>query len=370
MHCRPLRLALLVTPLIAGLLVAPAGAQTTHLVGPGGFATIGDAVAAAVDGDIVHVAPGTYPRVSINKALTVRALTPGTVVLENGPFLSGIAAPAGKAIHVIGLEYRGFTITNGSVTLDQCTFVSNGDILVAVGGRCHMQDCMVLGRGPAIINPNAALVVDHAFVSAIGSTFEGTSATGGYNGVSVGVDVRVGTFQASGCTIQGGNGPTSRPGLIADAESTIWLSDSNVISDPAVCPIEAASAHGRQARTTLTPNCGALPSGPLLGIRRTAPMTPGGTLDLAFLSEPNEPIGVFANLLIGFQPGVLFEQPNLLGGGCQPVGMLFTDATGNASASWSIPLVSALVDRGVWVQGFAGLSAPIRTSSLAGGVVR
>ncbi len=42
------------------LLLGSLGAQTTHLVGPGGFALISHAIAVANPGDVLPVTPGNY----------------------------------------------------------------------------------------------------------------------------------------------------------------------------------------------------------------------------------------------------------------------------------------------------------------------
>jgi hypothetical protein len=49
------------------------------IVGPGGFATIQAAVDAAVDGDVVRIAPGIYNNFICTKGLTLLCDPPGTV---------------------------------------------------------------------------------------------------------------------------------------------------------------------------------------------------------------------------------------------------------------------------------------------------
>lgn len=50
-------------------------AQATHLVGPGGFAQIRDALAIAAPGDLILVQPGTYSQFFVQRGVTIRAVT-------------------------------------------------------------------------------------------------------------------------------------------------------------------------------------------------------------------------------------------------------------------------------------------------------
>lgn len=92
------------------------------LVGNGGFATIQEAVDAAVDGDTILIAPGTYPDpVSIDsKAITL--------IGKGGPDNVIIEAGAGKA----GVTVSG--IISGDVTIDGIT-VHNSDSGVSAFGN-------------------------------------------------------------------------------------------------------------------------------------------------------------------------------------------------------------------------------------------
>jgi regulator of RNase E activity RraA len=61
--------------LFAGTLAA----QTVHLVGPGGFATIQAAISAAANGDVVVIQSGSYTAFTLAKDLTLTA-APGAIV--------------------------------------------------------------------------------------------------------------------------------------------------------------------------------------------------------------------------------------------------------------------------------------------------
>ena len=60
-------------PPFATLLAPFATAQSKLQVGPGGYADIQATIDAATPGDVVVVAPGTYPSIGLHKGLPIRA---------------------------------------------------------------------------------------------------------------------------------------------------------------------------------------------------------------------------------------------------------------------------------------------------------
>lgn len=349
-----------------GLLV-PAVAQTTHLVGAGGFPTIGAAVLAAANGDIVLVDPGSYPGFVVDRGLTIRARSPGTVTCTS--VLFNFNAPSGQQVHCVDLDLHGLSFVHGEATFDRCRFSAHGTALAPSNAHLHLLDCIV-GADPNGLVPTPSMTADGSVVLASGSTFTGADGAAPYFAPGHALELRGATFFASHCTIAGGaNGGTLPPAIVADPASTLLLADS-AVTCLGPCPIVAPGASGRQIRTALSPSCGALPPGPLLGVTRTGPMSAGGTLALTYRFGPNEPIAMAANLRIGFQLLPFLEPAVLLEAGCFPVGFATTDANGSASIGWGIPANPALVDRAVWVQGFAGSTAPLQASALAGGVIR
>lgn len=98
------------TSLIACLLPAVAvgiPAQSTHLVGPGGYAQVSDALAVAAPGDFIHVSPGTYAPFTVTFGCTIRGLVPGGVQVQDltGVAAVTIAAPASQVVHLAGLDF-------------------------------------------------------------------------------------------------------------------------------------------------------------------------------------------------------------------------------------------------------------------------
>ena len=71
----------MVSRALACLVGASALAQATHVVGPGGFAQVQNALQVASPGDVIVVLPGFYLGFTANIGVTVVAAVPGTVTL-------------------------------------------------------------------------------------------------------------------------------------------------------------------------------------------------------------------------------------------------------------------------------------------------
>ncbi|MCA8978280.1 MAG: hypothetical protein KDC98_26365, partial [Planctomycetes bacterium] len=279
-----------------------------------------------------------------------------------------ISVPSGETLHLVGLTFiASLLVQRGPVTLDDCSVVmAGGDALQAIGGPVHLQQCtlqVTIGSSTMM----GVLTAYNTTVTAVDSTILGPLASGP---AVPAVRLLGSLFHASNCVITGGQPSPGVPAIVAGTGNTLWLSDSTVTSSPVLCPIAGTGTAGGMARTTLTPNCGGLPAAPLLGIARVAPILAGGTFTLNFRSAPSEVIGVGASLSLNLRPLALLQQPLLLGPGAFPAGLLVADGGGAAVANWPIPGNVALIDRTVWLQGFAGLTAPVQTSPAAGGVVR
>lgn len=351
------------------VLAATIPAQTTHLVGPGGFPDIQAAVTAAANGDIILVQPGVYGAATVPKGLTIRAITPGTVTVIG--FAQYFSPPPGEPLHVVGIEFAVITLAaNGTITLDRCRFSNRGDGLSPFNARVHLQDCVLQPTPNGTLTPNATLFAQNSFVTAIGTTIAGTDGQAPFNTGGPAVRLEGSTLHASGCTISSGPGNPAADAIIGDGNSTVWLSDSSVSSDPTACPIAAPGAAGQQVRTVLTPSCGALPIGPLLGVSRSGQLAVGVPFTLTFTGQPNEPIGVCANVDLDLQPAPLSAQPVLLAPGYWPVAMLALGNSGAAPVTWAVPNDPGLVDRVLWLQGYAGTASPLQLSPVTGGVIR
>lgn len=352
--------------IVCAALAVALPAQATLLVGPGGFPDVQSAITAASNGDIIVVLPGIYGPIHPTKSLTIRA-APGTVLI--GGLVHNFLPPVGGAVHLTGIDIGGLTLVHdGTATFDTCRFTSRDVGLSAVRSTVHLLDCTFTALPQGQNTPLALLYAADSYVTATGSIIKGSPPQWPFNTGSPAVRLLRSTLHCSGCVIAAAGGaPTA---LTADPNSTLWIADSAVTTGLLGCPINATGAAGHQARTTVAPNCGALPRGPLLGAARGAPLSTGAPFTLTFTSDPNDPIGVCADLRLGIQPGLLFAQPLLLAPTYWPAAALVADGSGLATVTWNMPANAALVDRALWLQGFAGASVPLSLSPVTGGVIR
>ena len=348
---------LLVTCALAGFS-GFAQAQSTFVVGPGGFPQISDALAVAAPGDVIQVEPGAYGIFFANFGVTIRAVTPGTVSIA-GFIGSFVFTPPGQHTHLVGLDFSIVNAHSANVTFDQCTMNGYSPLLVT-DSTVHMQDCEVTTDGSQFLSNAGALRAEGSYVTAVDSTFASVSE------FATSVRLTNSTLQGSHLTL---HAPLSAVALTANANSVVWLSDSVVTSDPAGCAIMATT--GRTARCTLSPDCGSLGSGPLLGVTRPQPLQPGAVFTLDFQTEPLQFVAVFSGLSLHRYELADVEQPVLLdSAGSFISANVLADASGQAVSTWLVPSSPSLLDRSFWFQAVSGASLPLQASPVVGGVIR
>lgn len=354
-------------------------AQTTHLVGPGGFPQIRSALAVAAAGDAIHVLPGTYEPFPVSIGCTIRALTPGSVTVTpaGAQVTSTISAPAGQTVHLVGLRFDGLVswgthivaIVGGRVTLDQCTLTSTqGGPLSIRDASAHLQGCVVTANGPLGVHPG--LQATNAKITATDTTFRGSPLTSlPHPTGQPGVDLVDSTFHASGCSIFAG----VEFGAVAmrTAGGQVWLSDSSVVS-VAGCAISATGPVVTDRCSLQGWSCTVPSSGALLGVSRPNPLQNGATFTLNYQTIPNGYAAIFASQeLASLDIAGLHAQTQWLGGGSiLNLGLVFADGQGQASASWAIPVGTWWIDLPLWFQGLTGFALPLQLSPVAGGVIR
>jgi hypothetical protein len=162
------------------LLAGALSAQSTLTVGPGGYAEIGDAVAAAQPGDLILVQSGTY--LPFNVPIGVRILAPNgaSVTTPPGgpgiPWIHDVNPPTGQQATIVGLTFvtnsayppaeppvtvratgnvvfadcvfrnlsdyaSNAVICNGDVQFDRCQWNSVWDCMSVLGGRVVANEC-------------------------------------------------------------------------------------------------------------------------------------------------------------------------------------------------------------------------------------
>jgi VCBS repeat-containing protein len=96
-------------------------------VGPGGYATINAAIAAANPGDTIMIAPGTYnENVVVNKSVTLQGTGPGVVIEgtfteDNGNFAGPLSTWLQTAPGYSGASGTGISVSADNVTLKNLT---------------------------------------------------------------------------------------------------------------------------------------------------------------------------------------------------------------------------------------------------------
>ncbi|MBK8097579.1 MAG: hypothetical protein IPK26_10750 [Planctomycetes bacterium] len=353
-------------------------AQTTHVVGPGGFQQIQNAIAVAAPGDIILVPPGNWYGFTTSIGVTVRGMGAGVIV-------NGVTATLqpGQTLHLIDLEIwptTGVTISGGGADLDRCTI----DTCTVSSSDVSLQSCVVNGYTFFGLGKQA-LDATNASLTAIDSEFTGGrgNAQAGWSS-SHGIRLQGSVLRGSRLVVRGGEGQGSssigpKPALLA-TNSAVWISDSTLIGGavpggpPTACPVVVQGAvSGRLTRSSLTPNCASSfpTSGPLLGMHRPSPLQSPGPFTLEFQTEPNALVGVYFAAGLGRLsiPGI--EQAILLDAAtASPLDILVADTAGAVVGTWNVP--AGFGNAKLWLQAI-GTAAPgflLQASPVGGGVVR
>ena len=397
-----MRNPLLLCPFFVVAVALPS--QTTHLVGPGGFAEIRQALAVAQSGDRILVGPGTYAHFTATVGVTIRAVVPGSVVvrydtayapptcplcLDEGP--TRFTIPAGQTAHVIGVQFQGNNQTIVFAQIYHRVEVSSG--------RVHFEDCQLSSaRFAALAIAQAAQVhLDDTTCGGIGGDF---SPNSGASGIHV-----AGTLTAVGSLIGGGAGSSSVAGAGLQVNGgTVHLSDCVLIGGASQVPVftnqfpalqgtGSAWLHGcvlqgggcavvwggtqpdfDDCTFTSPTNCG-IPTGPfpsLVGAEQLDPLLLGASASQVWHTDPNGLLLLVGSYGLGQtpMPGVLAEPSWLDQGSWFFVGVFAADAAGQLTTSFVVPNVPQLSDSEFWLGAASWPAFPLRTSPPVGGVIR
>lgn len=377
-------------------------AQTTHLVGPGGFAQIREALAVAAPGDRIHVLPGTYAHFAVQAGVTIRALLPGTVDVAydiawwtpgctancigtvEGP--TTFAVPPGQTAHVIGLRFvandvayphpfwhtirHRVVVAAGRVHFDECELRSSTTALRAGPGcEVHLRHCTVEAVGPMAAH---GIQLASASLTLVGGTVHAARVGAAlYSGA--GIDGSASTIHASGATIRGGlslSPAGSGPGIDAIG-GALWLHGCVVEGS---CAVGSTTPwqHDDCTLVNLDPFCAATAPSSLLGVQQAAAPVAGAPFQLDWHTDPNGFVAVFASPALARVPvPELVVQPVWL----DPVPMFFAtivlaDAAGAAVTTFALPPGAAFVDTELWLTGVSGFAFPLQASPPVGGILR
>lgn len=223
------RTACIPTALASCALVATASATSTFTVdddGPADFTSIQAAIAAAANGDLILVRPGTYPEALSfgGKLLTVRGDGPASEVVLSSPDgarMMHIQSGESDLLRFEGLTFTGGTsdwliqVSNGSPLFEGCVFRNNTRGALLEGQPCSstagttFRRCLFLSNS----NPNGgAIYLSNSNARLEDCEFISNQAIGPTSGVNAGGAVYVNdwncgthTFRFTRC-IFAGNG--------------------------------------------------------------------------------------------------------------------------------------------------------------------
>ena len=200
--------------LLAAAPAARAGVIVVDAAGGGDFTTVGAAIGAAVDGDILVIRPGDYTREpaldTAGKALVIVGDTGGTTLL---PILTVRDLAAGKTavLRHLSLEPSGFAdLLAGTVR------VTNNL------GRVHIEDCQIRGRDGS-------------------SSFLGLFANPGETGLLVLSSAAVAVHR---CTITGGQGISTAPGPFGVGQVTCSIGGLAIEAQSCALSLHQVTATG------------------------------------------------------------------------------------------------------------------------------
>ena len=350
-------------------LAAAASAQTTWLVGPNGIPDLQNAIDGAAAGDELVLEPGTYPPFNLDKALTMRAETNGTVQITSGGFVLPLATNTSGRTQFVGLDFQELNCFGGDFSIIDCTFAWTGSVLSLANGTAHVERTTVLGL-PSLLGNVGPLFLSGAYVTMVDCEVEGSAPSPfGVNGPAVDQQANS-TLVASGCTFRAGTGPILQPTIVSQSNTVVRISDSTFAHDASVCTV-TGPADVVLSRCVVPSSCPNQVVAPLLGIGANGAITRGQVWSATFRGEPNEPLLVFGSDDLDGGPAIELDGPFLLAAaGCFPAAAILLDGNGDAQLDVPIPGVAIPVGLAVFVQGVSGSSVPLRASPVVGGLVR
>lgn len=385
-------------------------AQATLRVGPGAFAQIGDAIAAAQPGDTILVATGTYAAFTCDKPLVIAAeqgATPDVLAPLGFPlptFVARFEAPAGQTVRVSGLRFDAWNVfgaiplvhvRSGIVSFEDCAFTPLGRVgqaLLVEDAEVWLRDCTLTAYNPSLDAP--AMTARRSTVCAVDCRFTGSDLGGdgglpgspGGGGGGDGILADDSAIHLVGCTLQGGdsaapcNSYPAGDGLQTNRGELTWIADSVLGGGAATCSIGAGlrvtsplpASIARNSVTGAPPVSGPASSAQLVGLASPPPPpTLGAPFTLAYRTQPGADLFLFFSLdLDASRPPVTLEPIWAPANGFAFLDSICADTVGVAQFSTSIPNLPALAYVGIWVHAIDPAVLPWRTAPPVGGLLR
>lgn len=361
------------------LFALSAPSQQVHHVGPGNLPDIDSATAIAAPGDVIMVAPGTYPSFLLQIGVSIIATQPGTVLIDPASaslFGQILHIPSTQTAHLVGIRMARTSVVDGTVTFDQCVIEGVRVGLTVNAGSTHLQNCLLRALPILSVVPgvSAGLEIAGGSVTAVDSIFVGTDSQSYFGGTFGGRPAvwvnQNGSFHGSGLNLTAGLAHPRAAALYSDS-GDVLISDSTLRTDPSVCAMNVPAA--QCDRCTLIGACpgGNIGTGPLLGVHRPSPLQAGRVFTLEFRTQASAPVLVFGSHGVDRSPYVELAQDFLLDPiTCFPAAAMLADSSGHASAAWNVPAAPLPPGSQVWLQGVSGFAMPLQTSPVAGGILQ
>lgn len=247
------------------------------------FCDIMDAVAAAADGDTIHIAPGTYlENVGIFQYQDLELIGTG------GQLMTIVdAAGAGRAVTVMysNVRMRGLTLTGGAVR--------DGGGLFADDSSVMLLECRISGNAVGTSAGSAVgggLFAVHSSVTLVGSTISGNAAN-----ASTGGGIIAGAF---------GGGLGSYDGELTLVDSMVTANSSSHDGGAILAGGSLTLINSTVAANTSTSGTGGIVSYASLALESTRVSGNSGANILWFQSGPTDTITIENSTVIGSTIGV------------------------------------------------------------------
>jgi hypothetical protein len=389
----------------------PLLAQATLLVGPGGYAQIQTALAAAAPGDLVLVQPGAY--LPFTADVAVRILAPnGATVASTGQFptltSTVLRPPVGGTVYVSGLSFTSggslyphvVLVTRAQGVLENCSFASNHPLSVQYALQCSHADAVLVHCTFSTIN--GGVRVDSGSLSASDCAFYGVDPQVSFPEMPAAVDARDSNVQLSFCTMTGADsfapaqqgGPGMRVAGVSRAtlvDCTCLGGDANAGSPPAASGlVNTTTQPVRHLRSSFLGGASMMitPIGgwPIRGAGISGPEQTGALVGLVG-SASGPRVGQYYGVAATAQPATLVlyaasfglqapaAQPQLaqairIGAGAIPFGSGVTDVLGVNAVVVSNSLPASALGVPLWFHAFVPNGGVFESSTPVGGVVR
>lgn len=358
-------------------VAAAADAQGLQVVGPGGHATIQQAIDAAASGDVVLVHAGVYPSFNVGKPLTITAAPSALVQVRTTESLV-VSVPLGGRAHLAGLDVEASSVQvqgDGMTSLERCT------IRTVRGTRAHGGVVLMRWSSASAERASGFTAVDTT-VHALESTF--TTTAGGVMTIEHGGFQALGASvsQLAGCTCVGAwpaktGAPWPSVGLhvsLAGPTARTYAVDSSIRGGFTAGAVLGPSMVARQsgnAQLWVDRNnvfgyaIGVIAGAPLVGTRTPFDMTIGATFTTTLRSQPGRPMLFYAGLDVAgpvqipevVQPAFAFVHTVIW-----PVA--YANALGEADFSFSVPNNPALRHSVLWWRGLDLVVVPWQASTV------